>query len=231
MSAFVLKIIACVSMLLCHIPFVFSNLAIPLIYIGKVAFPIYAFLISEGYVHTKSFSKYLVRLLVFAVVSQIPAVLLFYGSISELYFNIFFTLAFGLLGIRVFDKIDKKYISYPLSGLIAVLANLLNFDYGAVGVLMIVSFYVFREQKLYMVLTECLLMIALYVHKLAELTVLNVGMIRYILFQLLFSVISLLIILFYNGERGKSSKAIQVGFYLFYPVHLIILCVIKLFVH
>lgn len=227
MSAFVLKIIACISMLLCHIPFVFSQLAIPLIYIGKLAFPIYAFLISEGYAHTKSFSKYLVRLLFFAIISQIPAMLLFEGKNFTLYFNIFFTLAFGLLGIRVFDKIEKKYISYPLIALLAVIANLLGFDYGAIGVLMIVCFYVFKNHKMYMVLSESLLMIALYVHKLSVLTVVNVATIRYVLFQLLFSIISLLFILFYNGKRGKNSKAIQLGFYLFYPLHLFILCLLK----
>lgn len=230
MSSFVLKIIACISMLLCHIPFVFPKLAVPLIYIGKLAFPIYAFLISEGYTHTKNFSKYLFRLFFFAIISQIPAVLLFEGKIFALYFNIFFTLAFGLLGIRIFDKIEKKYISYPLIALLATCANLLGFDYGAIGVLMIVFFYVFRYHKMYMVSTEVLLMILLYAHKLSMLTVLNAYTFRYVLFQLLFSVISLLFILFYNGKRGKNSKSIQLGFYLFYPVHLFILCLIKLFV-
>ena len=102
MSAFLLKFISCFTMLLCHIPFVYPQYSFPLVYIGKLSFLLFAFLNSEGYVHTGNFKKYLTRLIVFGVISQIPAYLLFVGkSFNGLYLNIFFTLALGLLGIRV----------------------------------------------------------------------------------------------------------------------------------
>lgn len=227
MSSFLLKIIACFTMLLCHIPFVYPQYSVPLIYIGKISFPLYAFLISEGYVHTRNFSKYLTRLIVFGVISQIPAYLLFVGkSFNGLYLNIFFTLALGLLGIRIYDKIKSKYISIPLIILLAVLAELLKFDYGAFGVLMIVCFYVFKRNKLNMVLSQMFLMFILYMKKMSYYTF-SLFNLQYILFQLLFSVISLAIILTYNGKKGKSSGKIKLMFYFFYPVHLIILDLLK----
>ena len=93
MSGFFLKVIACICMFIGHIPFVFPDTAIPCILIGKISFPIFAFLISEGYTHTRSFKKYLTRLLTLAVISQLPATLLFNPNFSGLYLNIFFTLA------------------------------------------------------------------------------------------------------------------------------------------
>ncbi len=227
MSSFLLKIIACFTMLLCHIPFVYPQYSVPLIYIGKISFPLYAFLISEGYVHTRNFSKYLTRLIVFGVISQIPAYLLFVGkSFNGLYLNIFFTLALGLLGIRIYDKIKSKYISIPLIILLSVIAELLKFDYGAFGVLMIVCFYVFKRNKLNMVLSQMFLMFILYMKKMSYYTF-SLFNLQYILFQLLFSVISLAIILTYNGKKGKSSSKIKLMFYCFYPVHLIILDLLK----
>lgn len=227
MSSFLLKIIACFTMLLCHIPFVYPQYSVPLMYIGKISFPLYAFLISEGYVHTRNFSKYLTRLIVFGVISQIPAYLLFAGkSFNGLYLNIFFTLALGLLGIRIYDKIKSKYISTLLIILLAVIAELLKFDYGAFGVLMIVCFYVFKRNKLNMVLSQMFLMFILYMKKMSYYTF-SLFNLQYILFQLLFSVISLAIILTYNGKKGKSSGKIKLMFYFFYPVHLIILDLLK----
>lgn len=227
MSSFLLKIIACFTMLLCHIPFVYPQYSVPLMYIGKISFPLYAFLISEGYVHTRNFSKYLTRLIVFGVISQIPAYLLFVGkSFNGLYLNIFFTLALGLLGIRIYDKIKSKYISIPLIILLAVIAELLKFDYGAFGILMIVCFYVFKKNKLNMVLSQMFLMFILYMKKMSYYTF-SLFNLQYILFQLLFSVISLAIILTYNGKKGKSSGKIKLMFYFFYPVHLIILDLLK----
>lgn len=227
MSAFLLKFIACFTMLLCHIPFVYPQYSIPLVYIGKLSFPLFAFLISEGYVHTRNFKKYLTRLIVFGVISQIPAYLLFVGkSFNGLYLNIFFTLAFGLFGIRLYDKIKSKYISVPIIFLLAVIAELLKFDYGAFGVLMIVCFYIFKGSKLNMVLVQMLLIFGLYLKKFSyyEFSLFNL---QYILFQVLFALCSLLLVLMYNGKKGKSSGKIKLMFYFFYPVHLIILALLK----
>ncbi len=132
MSNFVLKIIACITMFIGHLPFAIPSLAIPCLFIGRISFPIFAFLISEGYIHTKNFGKYLGRLLLLALISQIPAYSLFFNNASTLYLNIFFTLALGLLSIRFFDKLKSKCLSYILVFSIAFLAEFLHCDFGAI---------------------------------------------------------------------------------------------------
>ncbi len=229
MSNFVLKIIACVTMFLGHIPFAFPALVNPCLYIGRLAFPIFAFLISEGYVHTKSFSKYLKRLFVFAIISQIPAYLLFFNDFSYLYFNIFFTLAFGLLSIRIYDKVKNKIISWPLIIILAFLAEVLGFDFGAVGVLMILVFYITKNRsKGYMILYEFLLMFALFADDFLVKTVTKSYLIATgAKFVITFS--ALIPIVLYNGKLGKNNKKNKLAFYLFYPIHLTLLCVLKYF--
>ena len=229
MSAFILKIIACISMILAHIPFVFPKYRIPLVYIGKLAFPIYAFLIAEEYAQKKDSSKSFTRLLIFAIICQLPACLLYIGHFTLQYFNVFFTLALGLLGIQIYDKIKNKYLSIPLICILAILAEILNFDYGVIGVLMIVIFYVFRETKIKMALLEMLLMFILYLEKSSHF-IYTIANIKYILFQLLFSIISLYLAILYNGKDGKNIRLVKIGFYAIYPVHLIVLWLLKSFI-
>lgn len=227
MSSFVLKIIACICMFIGHIPYVFPDTVIPCILIGRISFPIFAFLISEGYIHTKSFGKYLTRLLVLSVISQLPASLLFNPNFSSWYLNIFFTLAIGLLSIRFFDKIKNKFLATIPVVILAFIAEFLGCDFGAVGVFIIVCFYAFKNNKNLMTFIEIFLMVVFFVMKLSYYNFLSITTIRYILLQLLFTVCSLIFIIFYNGKRGKDSRKIQISFYLFYPIHLIFLCIIK----
>lgn len=229
MSSFVLKILACVFMFVGHIPFVFPDTVIPCILIGKLAFPIFAFLISEGYVHTRNWKKYLSRLLVLALISQLPASMLFNPNSSNLYLNIFFTLLLGLISIRFFDKIKNKYIAIIPVIFFSAVAEITGCDFGAIGVLMITFFYIFKQNKNLMVLSQIFLMAVLFVQKLYNYTSLNSTILIYILLQFLFTVLSLIFIIFYNGKRGKNTMKVQVGFYLFYPIHLIFLCILKMF--
>ena len=107
MSAFVLKIIALISMTCDHSSYVIFGHFSFLNYIGRLAFPIFAFQISEGYIHTKNLKKYLLRLFVFALISQIPFMLFTSIYSSNLYLNIFFTLFLGLIAITIFDFLNK----------------------------------------------------------------------------------------------------------------------------
>ena len=111
MTSFALKIIAIVSMFCDHFgdayigSFSFFNL------IGRIAFPIFAFQISEGFIHTKSIKKYFLRLGIFALISQIPFWLFahkFLGP-NDLSLNVFFTLFLGLLGIYLYNYIVKLF--------------------------------------------------------------------------------------------------------------------------
>jgi len=231
MTTYILKIIACTAMFIGHLPFVFPNsdLSNGMYCIGRLAFPIFAFLISEGYLHTKNFSKYLTRLVIFAIISQPFAQLLFLGTIKVLYFNIFFTLAIGLISIRIIDKFKNKFISYGLVLVLSISAEILGFDFGLIGVLLIVSFYVLRSKRVFSCLVQILLFIALYLKKYTYIA-LTLSNIRFVLFQLMFSIIALLFPYLYNGQLGKNTKYTKLAFYCFYPAHLAILCLLKLFV-
>ena len=107
MTSFCLKIIAIISMFCDHLGdaifkgFSYFN------YIGRIAFPIFAFQISEGYIHTKNLKKYLIRLMVFALISQIPYILFLSLYSRGVRLNVFFTLALGLIAICLHSYIHK----------------------------------------------------------------------------------------------------------------------------
>ena len=113
------------------------------------------FLIANSYLSDKSnFSKCLTRLIVFAIIAQIFSTLLFFGKITVLYFNIFFTLALGLLALRFIDKFQNKFIAFVIVAILSVLAEVLKFDYGAIGVLLVVSFNILNNKPTYRTLLQ-----------------------------------------------------------------------------
>ena len=180
---------------------------------GRIAFPIFAFTLSEGYVHTRSLKKYLLRLFIFAVSIQMPSVLLGYNYPM----NIFFTLFLGLLSIYIFSlKKISIILKIILIGFILFFSQKFKLDYGMYGILLIMNFSIFRNDK-FKILMNFL--------------VLNVfNAIFPEVFDLpgtqFFSLISLVFIFMYNGEKGRSMKYF---FYLFYPIHFFILEAIKIF--
>ena len=190
------------------------DLAIPyytLRYIGRIAFPIFCFLLVEGFLHTKSLSKYALRLAVFALVSEIPFDLAFHRTLvyreSQ---NVFFTLLIGLLVIS-FDRWcrENPTLSPVLNTLLslaallsgAALAEFLCTDYGYIGVLAIDILYQLHRQR---VTGGLLASAVLCLSSPIEVTA--------------FFCVPLLY--FYNGKRGLSLKYI---FYVFYPAHLLLL--------
>lgn len=139
MSSFVLKIIAVITMFIDHLGYTIFGKFSYLNYIGRISFPIFAFQISEGYIHTKILKIFL-RLFLFAVISQIPF-MLFHSIISDtFYLNIFFTLLLGLLSIYIYDKCKYKFIGILSGILLALIAQFSNCDYGAYGVAIILIF-------------------------------------------------------------------------------------------
>lgn len=99
MSSFVLKMIAIVTMFCDHLGYALFNHFSYFNYIGRLAFPLFAFGISEGYSHTRSKKNYCMRLLMFGIISQVP--FMWFTSIfrNEFALNIFFTLLIGLIAI------------------------------------------------------------------------------------------------------------------------------------
>lgn len=192
-------------------------------YIGRMAFPIYCFLLVEGFLHTRSVAKYALRLFLFALISEIPFDLAIAGQWWTLeYSNVFFTLGLGLLAVWAISYVEKFYefwqekqwesilgmILTGAAGLVVVavfggLAEmLLHTDYGFGGIVAILVLYLFRRQK-EMAFALAVLSLSVLCDDIEILALL-----------MLYPLIK------YDGTRGKNMKYI---FYAFYPAHLLIL--------
>jgi hypothetical protein len=225
MDSFKLKIIACLAMLIDHIGAVFFPEYRILRVIGRLAFPIFAYLITAGYKNTKNVNVYMKRLFLFFFISQIPFMLAF--DIKGLdYLNIFSTLFLGLLAIYSYDKIEDRQLRVIIVILIAIFAKLLGTDYGWYGVMIIFSFKFFEDNFPKLLISMILLNI-LYQMPIVVYCIRNGKVfLRFPLFMQSFSLISLILIKYYNGERGRNLKYV---FYAFYPIHLFIIFIIKFF--
>ncbi len=228
-----LKWIAVITMLIDHFAIaVFISMRIPhgkmdiyntLRSIGRIAFPIFIFLLCEGFRHTKNIKKYLLRLLIFALVSEIPFDLAVYGKIwSYRTQNVFFTLFLGLAAITLCRKIKHYLETSPdityeyadmfyriiftiIVALTAIFAELLKTDYGPVGILAIISASLFPlYPKISMIPCCTALLLSGKLEKWAFL--------------------ALIPIFFYNGKRGRQFKYF---FYAVYPLHLLIFFLIR----
>ena len=183
--------------------------------IGRLAFPIYCFLLAEGFQKTHNVKKYLGRMLLFALISEIPFDLALSGRLWNMeYQNVFFTLFIGLMviaGLRLVDQrlagteTWRKLAGVGLYAVIIVagsaLALVLKTDYSFKGILAITVLYLFRSRRKAQVWA---------------------GVIVFLLMDGLemIAALSFLLIWFYNGERGRQNKYF---FYFFYPVHLLLL--------
>lgn len=209
LSGSTLKMIACATMLTDHIGAVFFPDQILFRMIGRAAFPIFAFLIAEGYRHTRNIMRYAGRLLLLAVLSEPCFDYLFYEQpVFWGHQNVFFTLALGVLTLYFCDRTWSKSMKVANVVLMMLIAEVLRTDYNSMGILMIVFFFYFYENLWQMWLAV------------GAQNVLLMGRVQ------MFGALGLIPISFYNGKRGKDWKLF---FYLFYPVHLIVLAVIRSF--
>lgn len=221
MSSFVLKIIAIISMLFDHIGYTIFNKFSFMNYIGRFAFPIFAFQLTEGYSHTKDLKKYFFRLFLFAIISQIPYMLFISSHTNGFSFNILFTLILGLLAITVYEKLDNKYLGTFLVILCCIISQCFCFDYGWFGIAIIFIFHIFKNKKWIMNLSFAIVTFINYFYK-------YITAVRYeYLFIILFCVLALIPINLYNGKKGKDTKYLL---YIFYPLHLIMLYLVHLFI-
>ena len=230
MSSFTLKLIGITSMLADHIGKAFFPEQQWLTLIGRLAFPIFAFEIAQGYIHTKNINKYFLRLTIFAFVSQIPYILFNSILTSNLTFccNVIFTLLFGLTAIFFFDHSSNRLKSSIIIIVLCALAELLQMDYGAYGVIIILLFFFLsrntQENKdshkalrivaIFLVFTVLTILRYLYLFLMAP------TQSAYIAKSIIFTLLSFIPILLYNGKLGPKYKYL---FYIFYPVHLLIL--------
>lgn len=182
--------------------------------IGRIALPIFAYCIVVGSLYTKNIWKYLLRLTVFAVIIQIGYTFycMPYWKDTFLTLNIFFALAIGLLCIA---GIEKKKWYLTIAGLLA--AFTLNLDYGFSGVLLIFTFYLFRNYPIlsFIVVTFQLLFML-------DLDILPLSLNIYS-----YAALSLPLIYMKTKTNFRINKYV---FYIFYPIHFFILYLLKIFV-
>ena len=263
-SSDILKIVAIVSMLIDHvaaglIPFQYATKVYPfgldidgltMLYnvmrnIGRLAFPIFCFLLVEGFMYTRSRSKYLRNMLIFAFISEIPFDLCLVDSYNVSFLtlsdipgkmqdfmadqNVYFTLAIGLIAIWVMDSFWKKVVPgydvvlYGKLRNIAVITSviticaacavaiLLGTDYSFHGVLLISIFYLFRR---FPILPEA----AGYIEMMG-------------LYREQWALPSYILMILYNGKRSMTLKRLKYFFYAFYPVHILIIYIIRCIIY
>lgn len=198
-------------------------------FLGRMAFPIFAFQIVEGYFHTSDFRRYAKRLLIFALISEIPLNLMM-GSfwLYPFHQNVLFTLLLGLYGVRAVDRARQGGSWWKALGIVAlvtVLGGITFVDYGAQGVLTVIAFGALRHTSIEkpgqiaaMVLLHWVLM---------EGRMFLIGGVE--IPEQALAVLALIPIWLYNGEKGPRSRALQLGSYLFYPAHMVILHLIRTF--
>ena len=217
MTAFALKLIAATTMLIDHIGHVYWPLT-PFYFrlIGRVAFPIFAYLVAEGCRHTTNLNRYLLRLGLFALISHIP----FYMVFGPQHINVFYTLFLGVACVSLYEKLKLWPFVAALAPLPIVLAgsllgDWLNSDFGSIGVPLIFILYLAETKRgrLFVLAGGMALQYGL---RLLDPFVPNIQGMQ----VLIFSLFAVVLLCFYNGRLGRKVKW---GFYLFYPLHLAIL--------
>lgn len=242
LTANILKIIGIISMVIDHIGLVFFPEIIIFRIIGRLAFPIFAFAVAEGYSKTHSKAKYALRMLIFALISTYPFLLI---APDGLTLNIMYTFLFSIGVMYLYDKLQQAKADYNTNSvepksigsqnillysvafygaLIFVIAFTITVptDYYFYGVFSVLIFYVYRgsflKQALYFsVITIGFCLVTIVPEQSFMLNILQC-----------FSLLSLPILYFYNGKRGKLN--LKYLFYIFYPLQFIVLYIVKILI-
>lgn len=227
LSASAIKIIAVIAMIFDHASVIFTaGTPIWPRLIGRLAFPIFAFLLAEGIRHTKSRFRYLLRMLAFAFLSEIPFDWVLHGNPFDFSNqNVYFTLFLGLCSAMILDILLERRLGVLgifSTVLFASAAMLLKSDYGFMGVVVITLIFMFSQTKNNTKYTGIALSCAMTCFSVSY--PLSIGFIP----QQIFASAAVLPVALYNGKRGfKINKYV---FYLIYPLHLLLLMLIKMLI-
>lgn len=203
--------------------------------VGRVAFPIFAFMIVEGYFHTHDIRRYLLRLLAFAVISEIPFNLIYGSSVSYIaHQNVLWTFLIGLVLILLIEKVrqkEKLWLTILVSALAVVFGWLIGMitavDFYGFGVLMVLTFYFFHGQKWWCYVGQFICMYYINVEMMGGLCyIFHIFGHEVELVQQGFALLALIPIWLYRGKQGYHAKWFQYFCYAFYPVHLLLLWLI-----
>ena len=207
--------------------------------IGRISFPIFAFLLVEGYFHTRNLKKYVVRLMLFAIISEIPFNLAM-GSrwIFPIHQNVLwsFLISLGLIHWNERAKATQKTWRRILVGIITVLLGyvlglLTMVDYYHTGILTVLVFYFFRQRKWWSYIGQALCLWYINMEMLSGFSYeIHLFGETYFFVRQSLALLALIPIWLYHGKQGYHSKPFQYACYAFYPLHLLILGIIKIFI-
>ncbi len=200
LNSFQLKCIAVITMAIDHTGAVLFPQILLFRYVGRLAFPVFCFLLTEGFFHTRNVKKYMFRLGVFAIISEVPYDLAFRKSILEFtHQNVFFTLLIGVIMMYALERSSE----WPVKVVVVILsmwfASWICSDYSFKGILLIAIYYFLRDNKM---------------------GKFGVGALWNFMWNStiqMYGALASIPIALYNGEKGRSVKYF---FYLFYPLHL-----------
>ena len=231
MSSFFLKTFALIFMIIDHIGYILFPDLIILRAIGRLAFPLFSYQTAVSFSHTKNKSRHIIKLLLFAILCQIPTTIANNLYSTKLTLNIIFTFIISLLIIMIFETFniitkdstnDKKHIisknlliSSSLNLLLVVLGTYLNVDYSWYGILLTVAFYFTLSNKALSIVSFSTLLVLNYILKFNFMSLLG-----------LISLLDCIFILFFNGKRGYKLSWV---FYVLYFFHFVPLLFIRYF--
>ena len=254
MTAFALKIIALTAMLIDHAGIMlaaalpeYSHIFIWFRIIGRLAWPIFAFLLAEGFRHTKSQHRFLMRLLAFAIISEIPYDLAMGNSISFVSnTNIFYTLFLGGMAICLYERLREKHWrrgareTMAFLGAIfptAVLAGILTADFGGMGVLFIFTMYIINTKPKWLPLAAMGGFILSQFNPLVMAHSMGIEIKSVYLLMIPFALATVPLAALYNGQHGLSDGHVTIVnwlikwlFYVAYPAHLAVLAIIAMMI-
>lgn len=240
LSAAALHILAMTFMLMDHLWATLLPAQEWLTCVGRIAFPIFAFMAVEGYFHTHNLKKYLLRMLIFAVISEVPFDLMYGGTwFYPVHQNVIWTLMMGLAGIHLMETVRKKkstFVYILVSAIVVILGGLLGtlsmVDYYGIGVLTVFIFYFFRGRKWWCLLGQMLALYWVNVELLGGLMypIRLFGM-EFELCQQGLALLALLPIWLYRGRQGYHSKPFQYFCYAFYPMHMLVIVLVLNFIN
>ena len=225
-------------MIIDHIGAVFFPDITILRLIGRIAFPLYCFLLVDAYIHIKGdkkrIIKYAICLLIFAIISELPYDLLFHDKMLYLKSqNVLFDLLLGLLFLIAYDHTkDNNAYKFIVVYLFIMLAFCLFLNYSFYGIILIFGLYLYKTSSNLNVLVLSIVtfmtiqFLPALIGYLKEPTIsFNDFLIKQSI--LVGALVSILPIMNYNGLIGKYNKLIKYFFYLSYPVHIVLFLVIK----
>ncbi len=202
-----IKIIAFIAMTIDHINYVYQFNNPILLIIGRLAFPLFAWGIAAGSKRTSNFNRYAIRLLLIAVVSQLPYCLLF----SNPNLNVCFTLLLGLCIINIYENSKRKHLKFVYIFVLVIISDALNIEYGIYGLLIIFTFYKMDKNYYHIFFIQILVtLFGVYTYNFKD--------IQFI------AVFSIFIIILLQKYDFKLNKWIQ---YSYYPLHLVVLLCIR----